>query len=202
MIQKAHDIIRDQIRKFNGGYKSPEQIDRALYRGLLDYYNTLFEGNNTQRYNYYLTEFPCNISGSNRFDLPENFKEEENIYSLYEGGKHEGDILTDTEYLDRIDSTLLAPDLEHPIARIIGKKIEFFPSDSGNFVLTYYRVPIVPKYAYTTPNGRDIVFDEPNSIEIDIRESGFNEVVSNALGYLGISLQEQGLLAEKNLSRS
>lgn len=194
MIELAHSLIREQIRKYNGGYKTPPEIDNALYRSLLDFYNEL-----TQRRSRYLDEEQYNISGTNRFDLPEDFSKAVNVFSLVGAKRHEGDILTEIEFADRINSYILAPDVQNPVARIIGSSIDFYPEDAGNFVLSYYRTPFMPVFGYTVAeNGRDIIFDADTSVELDIDPTDINTVVRRSLFYLGVSLQEQGLVMEGN----
>lgn len=74
LIQEAHSIVRDQIRKFKGAYQTPEQIDRALYRGLMDYYTSLFKTtDNVQKLNRYLKTVTHNTTGT--FTLPADFRE-------------------------------------------------------------------------------------------------------------------------------
>ncbi len=192
MIELAHNIIRDQIRKYSGGYKSPEQIDVALYRSLMDFVQR------TSRPSRYLKEQAYNISGTNSFNLPTDFYRHANIYSLINGKKHEGDVLDEMQFADRVNSHFLAPDLENPVARIIGSKIELYPIDAGNFVFSYYRTPIKPKYGYDLVNGRSIVFDPTTSTELDVDETDLNAVVSRSLFYLGISLKEETLVIEGN----
>jgi hypothetical protein len=191
IIELAHSIVRDQIRKSGGGYKSPAQIDTALYRGLLDFLNGI-----TTRPSRYLKEQPYNISGTNSFDLPEDFSRHANIFSLVDGQKYEGDVLDEMQFADRINSFILAPDLQNPVARIIGGKIEFYPDDAGNFILSYYRTPIKPVFGFDLVNGRNMVFDQETSTELDIDETDMNHIIARALFYVGISLKEESLLTE------
>lgn len=201
MIELAHEIIKEQIRKYSGGYKSPGEIDNALYRGLMDFYNGLFFPKiNSQELSRYLKEQVCNISTSNVFSLNPDFNKPSIIKSVVGANIYEGDILEEREYLDRLNSSILTPDLEHPIARIKGNEIEFFPSDEGNFILSYYRSPVEPVFAYTVSGGRNITYNPIGSVDLDINPNSLNGVVSGALGYLGISLKEEGLLLEKQLS--
>lgn len=201
MINLAHKMIREQIRKYSGGYKSPEEIDNALYRALMDFYNSLFFPKiNSQELSRYLKEQVCNISSSNTFLINADFNKPVIIKSVIGAKTHEGDILEEREYLDRLNSYILTPDLEHPIARIVGNNIEFHPSDAGNFIFSYYRSPIAPVFNYTVSGGRNITYNPIGSVDLDINPNSLNGVIVGALGYLGISLKEEGLLLEKQVS--
>lgn len=201
MIELVHSIIREQIRKYSGGYKSPGEIDNALYRALMDFYNSLFFPKiNSQELSFYLKEQVCNISTTNIFAMNADFNKPVIIKSVVGANTYEGDILEEREYLDRINSVILTPNLEHPIARIIGGNIEFHPSDAGNFIFSYYRSPVKPIFNYTITGGRTIVFEPAGSVNLDVNQNSINGVIIGALGYLGISLKEEGLLLEKQVS--
>ena len=196
LIQEAHDIIRDQIRKFKGAYQTPAQIDRALYRGLMDYFSSLLKStDNVQKLNRYLKTVAHNTTGT--FTLPADFQREVQIFSLYTGKEYEGDILSEQEFSDRRNSEIIPPDYTRPIARIRGSQIEYLPAD-GNYVLSYYREIIKPVYAYDV-SVRDFVFDPDSSVELDVDASALNRVLVNTLPYLGIALNEESLLMEKQI---
>lgn len=201
MIDLVHSMVREQIRKYSGGYKSPGEIDNALYRALMDFYNSLFFPKiNSQELSRYLKEQVCNISSSNAFSLNPDFSKPSIIKSVVGANIYEGDVLEEREYLDRLNSSILTPDLEHPIARIKENEIEFFPSDAGNFILSYYRSPVKPIFNYTITGGRNIVYDPAGSVDLDVNPNSINNVITGALGYLGISLKEESLLLEKQVS--
>jgi hypothetical protein len=196
LIEEAHSIVRDQIRKFKGAYQTPQQIDRALYRGLLDYYTSLFKTtDNVQKLNRYLKTVAHNTTGT--FTLPADFQREVQIFALYAGKEYEGDLLTEQEFSDRRNSFILAPDYERPIARIRGSQITYLPTD-GNFILSYYREVIKPVFAYDVV-VRDIVFKEVGSVDLDVDASALNRVLINTMPYLGIALNEESLLMEKQV---
>jgi hypothetical protein len=202
MIELAHKVVREQIRKYRAAYKSPAEIDNALYRGLIDFYNDLFKSKqNSQHLTRYLKQQVCNISSANSFTLNSDFSRPVNIYSTVSGQRHEGDILSENDWLDRVQSSIIFPDLQNPIARIIGTNIEFYPSNAGNFTLVYYRAPLKPVFNFTVAgNGRDITYNPTGSVQLDINEPAFDDVVVRSLGYLGVSLNDQGLLVERQLN--
>lgn len=202
MIDLTHKIVREQIRKYRAAYKTPEEIDNALYRGLIDFYNGLFKSKqNSQQLSRYVTEQTCNITTSNVFTLNSDFNKPISITSTVSGQVYEGEILSENEWLDRKNSFILPPTSQQPIARIKGTSIEFYPSDSGNYKLVYYRSPVQPKFNYTVAaNGRDVTYNATNSVNVDVNPSALNDVIVRALGYLGVSLNDQGLIVERQLN--
>lgn len=275
---------------YEGVMVSPDKFYSRVIEDLIP------DMNQGKRLNYlYVENIDFNISSTNIFDLPSDFVEGITVFSRVGGNKYEGVILTEVEFLDRINSTLLQPTLEAPIARIYDNKIEFYPSDAGNYTLSYYKFPsnirpvatirdnkiqvrpdvqveltyykyptelrpiakfedqklfikpftdsavlnyyafpverdalvrifadnitcdpetvdelalyylVYPEtgvYAYTiAENGRDIVFDSVNSVDLNWKKTALSEIVSRALMYLGISLNEQSLVMEEKLKR-
>lgn len=203
MIDLVHKIIREQIRKYRAAYKTPEEIDNALYRGLIDFYNGLFKSKqNSQQLTRYLVEQTCNISSTNVFPLSSNFNRPVGIISTVSGQQYEGDVLSENEWLDRKNSFIVPPTLQFPIARIVGSNVEFYPSDAGNYKLVYYRSPVQPKFSYTISNNRDIIYTSVGSVDVDVNQPALNDVIVRAIGYLGVSLNDQGLLVERQLNGS
>ena len=84
--------------------------------------------------------------------------------------------------------------------RIHGLEIDVDPAVEGA-VLYYLRYPVKAKFAYTSPNGRDIVFDSNNSIDLDWKPTAISEIISRALMYFGITLNDQSLTLEEQLKR-
>lgn len=206
LIEKAHKLIRGTIRKSQGSYVSPEDIDMNLNRSINDHVLFLLspKGNaNNQPLSRYISRHSYSNPSSNEYGLPPNFLKEINIYSLADGNTYEGDILKEQEFTDRRNSYITPPDTIHPIARLLGTSdtypngvIEILPSQ-GNFIFSYYRTVNNCLFSYNSPDNRSIVFDEENSVEVDCNEGVLSEIVSRALVYFGVSLEAQNLLSEE-----
>lgn len=204
ILEQAHSLIRNTIRKSQGSYVSPEDIDLNLNRSLTDYVNDLLEQGmnaNVQSLSRYISEENYGSNSSIKYTLPTNFLKEITIQSRMNGSTYEGDILTDQEFSDRRNSYITPPEFTHPIARLVGESIEILPVQ-GNYTLTYYREIVDCKYAYTSPTNRNIVFDEANSVDLDCNKGALSKIVSRALVYFGISLEAQNLVTEETISNS
>jgi hypothetical protein len=277
-------------QKYEGILTNPENF----YSRTLE--NLIPDFNQGKRLNYlFIDNIDYNISSTNTFELPTDFVEGITIFSKYNGNKYEGVILTDVEFLDRVNSSILQPSLEAPIARIYNNKIEFFPSNAGNYVLSYYKFPSSKRvvatvsnnkiqvrpsgqveltyYKYPTQkrpivkfedqkmfikpfsqsgelnyyafpverdalirisgndivcdpatvsglafyyltypreatfgytiasNGRDVVYNPSTTTELNWKQTALSEIVSRALMYLGISLNEESLLIEEKMKK-
>lgn len=301
ILQDGDDLPEDFVReisvasvsngtRYEGVMVSPDKFYSRVIEDLIP------DMNQGKRLNYlYVENVDYNISSTNVFALPSDFVEGITIFSRVGSNKYEGVILTEVEFLDRVNSSLLQPTLEAPIARIYDNKIEFYPADAGNYTLSYYKFPseirplatvrdnkiqvrpaveveltyykyptelrpiakfedqkvfikpftnnatlnyyafpierdaliritgdevscdpstvseialyylVYPEtgvFAYTiAPNGRDIIYDSVNSVDLNWKKTALSEIVSRALMYLGISLNEQGLIMEEKLKR-
>lgn len=102
-------------------------------------------------YMFTKTEPYALTAASNQFsDLPDNFVDHLTIFFKdAQNQLHEGDILSEHEFAERVDSAILTPDTDNPIARIVGNQIEFFPKPTGadtyNYVLSYKAFPVAER---------------------------------------------------------
>jgi hypothetical protein len=301
LLEDGDELPEDFVREISVA----SVIDGQKYEGIMvsadKFFSRVIEDlipdmNQGKRLNYlYVDNVDYNISSTNIFDLPSDFVEGITVFSRVGNEKYEGVILTEVEFLDRINSTLLQPTLQAPIARIYNNKIEFYPSDSGNYTLSYYKFPsdkrpmatvkdnkiqvkpdveveltyykyptekrplgkfenqklfikpftanaelnyyafpverdalirisgsnilcdpatvtsialyylvypITAVFGYTVaPNGRDITYNPATSTDLNWKPTALSEIVSRALMYLGISLNEQSLIMEEKLKR-
>lgn len=128
-----------------------------------------------KRYSITLT-----TSDSGRVDLPAYFKRDLGVIYFKDAfnNLYEGEILPHNEFLDRVRSTILAPDTENPVATIYGGQVEIYPAPaSGTY--TYE----MPYEAYTTvdyPVAR--VYAGASGIELLVEPSGANLEITIA-GY-------------------
>lgn len=141
--------IIDGYQKYEGIITSPENFYSKVIENLIP------DMNQGKRQNYlFIENIDYNISSTNIFDLPNDFVEGITIFSRVGQEKYEGVILSEVEFLDRKNSLLLAPTIEKPIARIFDNKIEFFPSNGGNYTLSYYKFPSEERPLVTVSNNR------------------------------------------------
>lgn len=101
--------------------------------------------------------------------------------------------IRDSELSERLDSELLTPTLEYPIACIYDQYIKIYPLNVGMLKFTYLRKPLQPFWAYTTVNGRP-VYDPANSVDVEFPEECMNEIVMRVCSLMGINISNQMLL--------
>lgn len=95
---------------------------------------------------------------------------------------------------NKLSSRITGPTKEFPICNEIGSTFTFYPSNLAVVNLTYLKQPTVPKWAFTFLNGRE-VYDAGNSVDFEFPDEVHNEICIKILGYLGIKLRDQDLVA-------
>tara|TARA_B100000497_G_C7691985_1_gene421074 strand:+ start:1025 stop:1729 length:705 start_codon:yes stop_codon:yes gene_type:complete len=102
-------------------------------------------------------------------------------------------VVDDSELGYILNSAIVSPEPDYPVACFYEQGIQFYPEESNRVVLTYLRRPAKPLWAFTTVNGRP-VHDESNSVNLEFPEETLNEILVKILSYIGINLREPQLI--------
>lgn len=206
-IVDAHDFIRGIIKKNKAGFVSPKDIDRAINRGVADWMSAVIYKYHTTgkfEYDHLLVKRSTFTVGptTNVQNLPDDYVEGLTIYHKNENSVQiEGTLYSWDEFLEIKNSSILAPDRAYPAATIYldttgTPKIEFAPiPTSGNFEFTfvYMRKPATAFYNAVVANG-NVSAASTGNIDIDVADRYYSDIVSRALMYLGITI-ENGAVA-------
>jgi len=207
LIKDAHDFIRMQIKKNKMGFVSPEDIDRAINRGVSDWMSAVvYKYKKTGKYSYdhlfvKRKDYAVTSSNAGLMDMPTDYTEALTVYVLNNGILTEGTIYSWDEFLEIQNSNILAPVLAYPAATIYvaeagTAKIQFKPTppSSGTtytFTLVYMRKPAAGVYKYTVSGTTGtIAYNPTGSVDLDIDDRYFSDILTRALMYLGISLHD------------
>jgi len=210
-ISDVHDFIRTIIKKNRGGFVSPNDIDRAVNRGVSDWLSaviTKFKRTGKFEYDHLLVKratFTVTPSTSVQV-LPADYIEGLTIYVLNDGVLTEGTLYSWDEFLEVKNSKILTPDLSYPVATIYidtagVPKIEFAPvpvTGTYTYTFVYMRKPAKAVYAYTTSSG-NITYNPTGTVDIDLDDRYFTDIVSRALMYIGISLKDNDIASIETL---
>lgn len=205
-IDETHRLIRFLIRKANGAWFSPEQIDDALNIGQLAVFNTYFEiKTKTQPIHMALNPFrvpldftPANFTNGvlikpagflyiaglmvRNYDnkYKKAFTEDVRIYkeNQWEGAKK---------------SQVNPATSVSPISMENETGFEFHPMGNYNGKLRYLRLPVAPYYAYTIVN-RQPVNNAGASTNLEWADIYVNQIILKALSSIGINMSAQDIL--------
>lgn len=215
-IKEAHDFIRMQIKKNKMGFISPEDIDRAINRGVSDWMSAVvYKYKKTGKYSYdhlfvKRKEYAVTSSNAGLMDMPTDYTEALTVYVANNGILTEGTIYSWDEFLEIQNSNILGPSLSYPVATIYvaesgTPKVQFKPSppSSGTtytYTLVYMRKPATAVFKYTVSNTTGtIAYNPTGSVDIDIDDRYFSDVLTRALMYLGLSLGDVNTASTEQL---
>jgi hypothetical protein len=213
LIKDAHDFIRSIIKKNKGGFVSPGDIDIAVNRGVSDWMSAvIYKYKQTGKFDYdhlFVKKKAFTVSSSTGTQSlgTADYVEALTVYLTAGGSTKEGTIYNWDEFLEIQNSSILSPNVDYPAATIFVveetvssvltnvPKIQFSPvPTSGNYdyTLVYMRKPAKAVFAYESTSGTtgNIVYKSVGSVDIDIDDRYFTDIMTRALMYLGISLKD------------
>jgi hypothetical protein len=116
------------------------------------------------------------------------------------------EIVYDEEKIDYIlRSTLSAPSTSFPVA-LVSSDVQVFPTSIASVKMRYYKQPeglnvttgasvaIQPKFGYTVVAGKE-VYSAANSVDFELPEHYFAEIVVEIAKLIGVNLRDQDVYA-------
>lgn len=100
--------------------------------------------------------------------------------------------VNDDELSDALTNQLRAVTTGRPIAVDSALGFQLYPQIQQTGFYTYLRLPVTPVYAYTQV-GRVITYDPANSVQLEYYDVYIDNIISRAMGYLGIYLDDQAV---------
>jgi hypothetical protein len=119
------------------------------------------------------------------------------------------ELIYDEEKLEYIlRSTLSAPTTTYPIA-LVADDINVFPTSIASVIMRYYKIPqglvpstgarttSSPRFGYTVVAGKE-VYDATNSVDFELPEHYFAELVVEIAKLIGVNLRDTEVYAYAN----
>ena len=119
------------------------------------------------------------------------------------------ELIYDEEKLEYIlRSTLSAPTTTYPIA-LVADDINVFPTSIASVIMRYYKIPqglvpatgarttSSPRFGYTVVAGKE-VYDVANSVDFELPEHYFAELVVEIAKLIGVNLRDTDVYAYAN----
>lgn len=206
-MAKAIQFINEQIREFlnqqeTGAYYDPDDIDNFIHMASLAKFSELFGNVKDYQPKLPVSRISNDVSQKVKDDLrafkkaPETISISSGVWAIPDDYVHidalrtsqgeQIDIVSEEEVAPRLKSHIDAPTEEYPIATIKSDGIHFYPSTLGEAVISYIKTPTKPKYAYTS-SGRNYVYDDGNSTDVEWPTQVHNELIFRALSMAGVS---------------
>lgn len=206
-IQEIHNFVLLLLNKHNTGYSTPSEIDDALDRAQMWYFNRLYgnveeyqPGRPVPRVAYgmtsavhdHLSSFKNNsVSNSNSSGLATLPSDYMHIIAIRKNDKSVP-IISEDELGIRLESYIFAPSSTEPVAIISGKgKVQLYPKETHSTLsIDYLERPEAPVFAYTQ-SGRTITYSSGSSTQMGWNEPALNAIIMRAVQYLGVNLEDQ-----------
>lgn len=205
-IKEIHDWVNFLTDKASGSYFSIEEIDKALDRAQMQYFNSQYSAYAlAQRLQDSLAPFKSKYPFLTS-DTAEGLVSMPSDYQYLLGGQitiMEGShvrqkplrILSEDEISYRLESQLRPVTASKPVATMAGKVsgitlIQLYPKQPMAGEVYYLRRPVVPVFGYTA-SGRVITYNPSTSTQMEWAESDLNEIMIRAIGFLGISVDDE-----------
>jgi len=210
-LQQAYQFLNFWIDKVTGSYYSPEELDLLVDRGQMALFDDLRAKYGTSdeittalapfktKYLFGHGTSPGGVvslptSGADQFhtflDIYVTVQDEEGNVSNYP-------VLfpNEDERTNRLRSQIDPVTITDPIGEWIGiGQIQLYPKIPQAGVVTYFRRPVAPHFAYTVQGGRIIVYDPDNSVQLEWLEKDQNAVLLKALESIGINLGNEHIM--------
>ena len=209
-IDTLYNLVVYIMRKERNGFVSISDFNQIVPRAQVDCYNDFYSSiPKGQKEHDALAPFKTSYSFTvvtspvGVVTLPDDYAHLIAAYTSVSGVNFP--IIFPEE--DEIDNAknpygLRAPSLTYPIGEEISMGVfQLTPATPQTGKMWYYREPTTPIYAFTL-NGRTIVYDAVNSVDVEFTDIYQNKVVAACLKYFGINLSDQevfqfGLLKDK-----
>lgn len=96
-----------------------------------------------------------------------------------------------------LNSSIVAPSLDYPIINIESFTsgsivLRAYPDLVPNIDIHYLARPQAPQFVYTM-SGRQVVYDENNSVQLGWSDISVEKIIQRSLGMLGVHLEAQGV---------
>ncbi len=208
-INSVHSLVDLLTGKNQTGYHSPEEIDLAIYNASKAVFNEEYEKySESSRISDDLAPFlveevsmPGAVSGMS--PKPSDYLYFVALRAGAASGTNQCDvhIVDEAMWGNRINSPIVPPTVNYPVARIGKTNIDFRPSTGlANVKLTYFKAPVTPVWAYDIVNSR-AVYNDSNSVDIEWSPVRQTRITMLALSYLGINLRESDMVQFAELQK-
>ena len=217
-IDDTHKMILFMLDKTQTQFVSHEQIDDALHMAQMQRFMELYgnikeyqPGRPIPRSAYGMTQaiddelkpFKVTESYTTTSNALVNFSGLSGTYAhllglrivYMENGVEQQSgvkVLSEDQIAQRINSQIIAPTDNQPVALIGSSSIQLFPDNKAHTVMvSYLRLPNKPVYSYTLgSDGRTVTFDSANSVNLEFPDTSYNDIVMKALNLLSVNTKD------------
>lgn len=199
-IGRIYDFMENIVWKQRGVFLSPEQATEYLDFGQLDTLDDFYKlYGQTQTIHDALRPFRVyyqfTSDSSGHVTFPSNYLHMlGSAWTVTGSTANEITPKNEDEWLNTINSSLRAPSNTYPVSRETIYGFMIVPQQTQIGFFTYLRRPTIPVYGYTQ-NGDAITYNPATSVQLDWNDNYINLIISKALIYCSVFMNEQEVLA-------
>lgn len=106
--------------------------------------------------------------------------------------RHSGvKIIDDSELSNFLDSSIIQPTTEYPIAAIYNGYVQVYPENLDGIDVTYLSRPLKGEWAFTVNTTTGMPeYDATNSTDLNWSDELFNEIGVRILSFIGVNLKD------------
>lgn len=205
-LQAAYTFLNFWIGKVTGAWYPPETLDLITDRGQMAHYKDCYAQYGTsQRLTDALASFKTTFafnSGNTPGGLiptPSNYFDLIDLYTIVMDATNTPrrcpvPIINEDEITGRVNSQVIPMSVSKPFGELVGDwDIQLYPQVPQTGVMSYFRRPAAPHFAYTTVSGRVIVYNAGASTQLEWSDTEVDSVLLCTLQSIGINLTPQQL---------
>lgn len=103
------------------------------------------------------------------------------------------EVVTDGEWVIRLDNSVIRPSLKYPIANFYSAGIRVNPYEITAIKMAYLRKPAIPFRNYTVNASDQTIYNPVGSVQVEWDETFWNDIAAIILGYYGITIRDGDL---------
>ena len=136
------------------------------------------------------------VNGSGQLNYPTGFVHltQMGYYNAIKENFVEIEVVDHDKMFNRLDSSIIAPDLANPIMVYYNTYMQFYPINLQNISMSHLRLPNTPIYAVQALNGIDVYWED-GSTELEWPEQYHNDIVRLLLGYISPAAKDFNISA-------
>lgn len=195
-IGDIYNFVKFLSDKDGRGYVSPEEFSQALEAGQLAVFNAYrasgaLDNLTGGALSPFVASTTFTTSASGEFTKPTGFVQ---VQEIVVKGLTYTPILFNELREARISQ--LYPLESYPRYMEQARRVVLYPQKTVNGTLTYLRMPAAPVMGYTVDSTTGLpVYNSGTSVQLEIPEAYWLQVIHKALPYIGVNLSDADLVA-------
>jgi hypothetical protein len=200
-LQIVHNRLRFYIDKSKNDWYPPGELDNTLDDAQLELFTQLApQYGATQKVHDSLLPFKEEYGFSNAaspgglITLPANYQHLLAVETQILDGTTTlylaAELLNESQISTRRSSQLIPLSVKTPVCLLKkGKKVQLYPAVPSAGTVYYLRKPAAPVFVYT-PNGRQLVYNQNASTQLEWDDPSIEKIIYKTLSLLGINLKD------------